>query len=199
MEAYPLQWPIGYKRTRTRITSRFKTTMNAAQQSLRLEIDRMGGNSLIISTNLPIRKDGMLYSEWMSRKIDDPGVAIYFKYNGKLISMCCDQYLTVWENIYALSKGIEALRGMERWGVSDFIERAFTGFTALPSSIITPYIKKWWIVFGFDAIPKNMTLEKLNECYRTLAKAKHPDSGGSTEAFQELQQAFNEATDYLKS
>lgn len=111
MEAYPLQWSLGYKRTNSRINSKFKQGMDASQRFLRDEINRLGARNLIVSSNIPVRKDGGLYSDYMSRKMDDPGVAIYFKYKGKDISMCCDQYRSVWENIYALGKGIEALRG----------------------------------------------------------------------------------------
>ncbi len=183
-EAYPLCWPSGYKRTLHRIQSRFKTTMDSAQRFLRDEVQRLGGNNLIVSTNVPVRNDGGLYADWMRKKIDDPGVAIYFKRKGKEISLCCDQYNTVWENIYALGKGIEAMRGLERWGVSDFLDRAFTGFTALPESIITRY---WWQVLG---VSNNATSEEIRTAYLKNAKILHPDAGGTVCAFQELQQAY---------
>lgn len=134
IDAYPLQWPVGYKRTppdkRTRAP--FKQTPDKAQKFLRQEIERMKATDLIISSNVPVRKDGFLYSDQMSAEIDDPGTAIYFKYQGRDVAMCCDRYVRVMDNIYALGKGIEALRGMERWGVSEFLQRAFTGFKALP-------------------------------------------------------------------
>ena len=109
-ETYPLQWPAGYKRhsPAERIYSRFEQTMDKAQRFLRTEIARLAGTDLIVSSNIPVRRDGGLYADYMNRKLEDPGIAIYFKYNGKQISMCCDQYLRVWENIYALGKGIEA-------------------------------------------------------------------------------------------
>lgn len=191
-EAYPLTWPDGYKRTGTysRKHSQFKQTMDQAQRFMRMEIERLGGRELIVSTNLPVRQDGALYSNWMNIKIDDPGVAIYFLYKKKAISMCCDQYLTVWENIYALGKGIEALRGMERWGVSDFLERAFTGFTALPSSA-TIIHRDIWEVLNLASKPEHAHI--VTEHYRQLAKRLHPDAGGSTEAFQELNSAYQQA------
>lgn len=191
-EAYPLHWPAGYQRTAVhrRRPSQFKQSMDRAQKFLREEIKRLGGRDLIVSTNLPLRLDGLLYSDWMKRKIDDPGVAIYFKYKGKDISMCCDQYAAVWENIYALGKGIEALRGMDRWGVSDFLERAFTGFTALPASSAIVQ-RDIWDVLGLSSKPG--TVVELAEAYKSQAKKTHPDAGGTKEAFQELQDAYQKA------
>lgn len=185
-DAFPLCWPFGYKRTVIRKTSAFKQTMDAAQRFLRDEIQRLGGRKLIISTNIPVRNDGGMYSAYMSKKLDDPGVAIYFEYKGKEISMCCDQYERIWENVYALGKGIEALRAMERWGVSDFLDRAFTGFAALPESSAT---KKWHVVLG---ISENSTYEEVKRAYHEKAKEHHPDKGGSPERFQEIQAAYLE-------
>lgn len=192
-DAFPLDWPVGYKRTRIRYNSRFKVTMDTAQRFLRAEVSRLGGTGLIVSTNLPVRNDGGLYADWMRKKVDDPGVAIYFKRKGKEIALCCDQYPTVWENIYALGKGIEAMRALERWGVSDFLDRAFTGFTALPESIITP--ESWWQVLG---ISPDASEEEIKSAYRQRAKDCHPDAGGTAERFQQLQQAYSDALEQIK-
>jgi hypothetical protein len=184
IESFPLYWPVGYKRTESRKRSLFKVTMDNAQQFLRNEIKRMGAKDLIVSTNIPTRKDGGLYSDWMSKRIEDPGVAIYFKYKDQNISMCCDQYHKVWENVYALGKGIEALRGMERWGVSDFLERAFTGFTALAEK----NEREWWQVLGVEA---KATEQEIKDAYRKRAKQSHPDAGGNIDMFNEVNRAYN--------
>ncbi|WP_157474032.1 J domain-containing protein [Flavihumibacter petaseus] len=155
---------------------------------MRMEVERLGGKDLIVSTNLRVRKDGLLYADELNRRIDDPGVAIYFKYKGKVVAMCADQYLRIWENMYALGKGIEALRGMERWGVSEFLDRAFTGFTALPEA--TPG-KDIWGILGLSSRPEYSEIVRVQ--YRKLAKERHPDQGGSDAAFQELVDAFNRA------
>ena len=58
--------------------------------------------------------------------------------------MCfaCDKWRDVYDNIYAIGKTIEALRGIERWGTGDMVEQAFTGFVALPSP------KSPWEILG---------------------------------------------------
>lgn len=193
IEAFPLYWPVGYKRTNSRTWSRFKVTMDKAQRFLRDELSRMGATGLIISTNIPVKKDGMLYADWMNKKIDDPGVAIYFKYKGKDVSMCCDQYNKVWENIYALGKGIEALRGMERWGVSDFLDRAFTGFTALPEATVTNE-KTWCEILE---VQPWATADQIKEAYRKKAMEVHPDKGGTSEMFNRVQTAYQQGMSNL--
>lgn len=191
IKAYPLIWPIGYKRTPAadRVKSRFSQTFDRAQRSLHLEVERLRATDLVISTNLRYRNDGMLYASEIGRRIDDPGVAIYFKYKGKQISMCCDKYLLIWENIFALAMGIEAIRGMERWGVSEFLDRAFTGFTAIPERTGLSF----WGILGLD--PTKDT-DVIRKAYYAEAKKNHPDQGGDPQIFGAIADAYRLALEY---
>lgn len=193
--SYPLQWPVGYERTTRRESSMFKQTFDKTQRFLREEIRRLNATDLVVSTNLRTRTDGGIYASDMDKLIDDPGVAIYFKYKGKEISICCDKYRKVWENIYAIAKGIEALRGMDRWGVSDFLDRAFTGFQALPPAAKDLPARDWWVVLKFHNPPNEYS--HVRGHYRQLAQELHPDAvGGSVEKFQELNSAHEQAKKY---
>lgn len=195
MENYPLQWPLGYTRTPSykRQRSNFKQTMDGAQRFLRDELRRLGAKDLIVSTNIPIRQDGGMYAAYMGKKLEDPGVAIFFKWNKKEVTMCCDQYNTVWENTYALGKGIEAIRGMERWGVSDFIERAFTGFTAIEApKEVKPL--EWYDIL--ECRPDS-TEEVIKANYRRLCKDWHPDIAGP--AGEQKIRAINNAYELAKA
>jgi hypothetical protein len=193
-QAYPLNWPVGYKRTSNRIDSKFKQSLERAQWEVVNELKRMGVSDVIISTNLRIRKDGGLYTEDLVKIVPDPGVAVYFTYKKKEISMCCDRYRRVWENIYALAKGIEALRGMERWGVSDFLDRAFSGFAALPAG---PAKKDWWEVL---LCSPDASEEHIKNSYRLLAKKYHPDTGSvqNADMFNEVADAYREAMKHFQ-
>lgn len=192
-EAYPLQWPAGYKRTNsgTRKDSQFRQTMSAAQSFLQKQIELLEATDLIVSTNIPVRKsDGGFYADMINKKIEDPGVAIYFKHKKMDRSMCCDQYERVWENIYALGKGLEALRGIERWGISEFLDRAFTGFPALPETVIINQ-KSIWKILGLQEMPDHHMQIRL--AYKKKAMELHPDKTGSSERFIELQEAYKQA------
>jgi curved DNA-binding protein CbpA len=56
-------------------------------------------------------------------------------------------------------------------------------YQALPA----PRQKSPWEVLG---LPSNSDLDVIEAVYRTKAKRLHPDTGGSTEAFKELQEAY---------
>lgn len=188
-EKYPLHWPFGYKKTdpKKRIGSKFKQTPMNAQEFLHAEISRLGGKNLIVSSNIPVRQDGFMYSDAAGQKLLDPGVAIYFKWKDRDVAMCCDQYLSVWENVYALGKGIEALRGMDRWGVSNFLDRAFTGFMAIEEK----RDRNWNEVLG---VAEDASIDQIKSAYKSLAKQYHPDVNPiSPEKFVEINNAYVEA------
>ncbi|MDH4163301.1 MAG: J domain-containing protein [Nitrospirota bacterium] len=190
IDAYPLQWPAGWKRTTSyqRRTSKFADKSFAvARDYLMAELKRFGATNIILSTN-----DGLPYSGY--RQPDDTGVAVYFqKSQGwdkpkKSMVFACDQWRKIEENIYAIFKTIEALRGIERWGSSDLMERSFTGFTALPPA--PPAKRDWWDVLG---VPRHSSKEHIKARYRELAAVNHPDFGGSHEAMTLLNRAYEEA------
>ena len=186
-EAFPLDWPLGYARTKNRKYSRFQQTPGAALSFLRQEVSRLGGKNLVVSTSLPVRKDGGIYAEYLAKKVDDPGVAIYFDLNGEPIAMCCDQYDRVFDNAYALGKSVEALRGIDRWGCSEFMKRAFTGFKALPES--GSATSENWAEEVLSVQPGD-TWDRVKFLYRQRVKDSHPDTGGTAEMFDLVQRAF---------
>ncbi len=104
MEAYPLQWPDYQQRTpHCKIQeSRFDTTFDIARKLVFNEIARLGGKNPILSTNIPLRKDGYPYAS--AREPDDRGVAVYFDYKGKQMVFACDKWQTTKENVKAVSK-----------------------------------------------------------------------------------------------
>ena len=180
-QAYPLQWPEGWPRTARPESSRFKVTPGLARDCLLEEIRRLGGTLPIISTNQPLRQDGLPYAS--RRDLDDQGVAVYFTYKKRQMVFACDQWRTLAENMQAIRKTIKALRGIERWGASDMMERAFTGFEALRDQ----NSGKWWRVLGVAQDAPRATVESA---YRAARARAHPDKGGSAEQFNRVQKAW---------
>lgn len=183
-EAYPLSWPDGWKRVARRTRSRFEVSgFGRARDFLLAEIKRMGGSGVILSTNIPLRLDGLPYAN--SREPNDPGVAVYFRYGKRDMCFACDAFVTVRENAYAIAKTVEALRGIERWGASDMMERAFSGFAALTAG------ESWWDVL--ECLP-TADVDTINAQYRVRARSAHPDvAGGSDAAMSRLNQARESA------
>lgn len=204
--AFPLSWPTGWKRTPAdaRTPGRFgvaKTTpggykshsseLSVSQATTRLfnELARLGAPhaDIILSTNLVLRLDGLPRSGQAAP--GDPGAAVYWRdpYNGQPRSMAIDQYTRVEQNIAALAATIEAMRAIERHGGAVVMERAFTGFAALPAPGAA---RAWWEVLG---VAQSATAEEIKAAHRSLASKHHPDRGGTAEQMAAINKARDEA------
>lgn len=188
-EAYPLSWPEGWPRTpmHRRGSSRFGKNLGFSQvKELQRELKLLGATKVVISSNVPIRNDGLPYASESKRRYDDPGVAVYFMLKGKQLSMARDKYYTPWENIRSLVLTIDGLRSMERHGGSTMMDRAFSGFTALPK----PGGANWWEVLKLS---RDATKTQVQTKYIELARERHPDQGGSDDQMAELNRARAQA------
>lgn len=181
-EAYPLHWPQGWPRVSRRERSRFDTTFAKSRDGLFEQIRLMGGRYPLLSTNIPLRRDGLPYAN--TPEPMDPGVAVYFEHKGRQMSFACDRWDRVRDNMRAIEKTIEAIRGIERWGASDMMERAFSAFEALPPP------GGWREELGLGP---TATLEDVKRRHRELVKTHHPDNGGDAEQFRRVNEAYEAA------
>lgn len=188
-EKFPLHWPAGWPRTKVPQRSRFDVPLTAALDGLFNQIALMGGSYPVLSSNLELRRDGLPYAQ--QREPADAGIAVYFMRKGKQMVFACDRWDRARDNVRAIEKTIEAMRGIERWGASDMLERAFSAFEALPAP--GPSVKKpWREILGFPPGSKPDRAD-IELAYRSKAKRAHPDTGGSNEAMSELNEARREA------
>lgn len=189
IEAYPLHWPIDYPRSSKQKDSRFKITLGAARDYVKEEIRMLEGSDPVISTNIPLKNNGELRADWSHFKLDDSGVAVYFNYKGNQVCLCCDTYKRVWENLYAVGRTIKALRQINRDGVSDFLNRTFSGFKSIPEKAGNG--TNAWMVLGID---KTTDASVIKKAYREKIKHLHPDRNtGDNEMFIAVTQARDEA------
>lgn len=179
-QASPLHWPILKPRTpagrRTRAAfSRepsHATTVGRERQHLAREMRLLGVRSYLISTNLALRLDGEPRSG--QGEPADPGVAVYFTLAKRPTVLACDRWDRVADNLRAIVKHIEAIRGQDRWGVGT-IEQAFAGYAALPApSEAQSGARSWREVMGFG--PREfVNVTELGIRYRALAKERSGD------------------------
>jgi hypothetical protein len=192
-QAYPFQWPDGWPRTPShkRGPSRFGKNLGFGEiRKLQNELRLMGAQNIVISSNVPLRQDGLPLASQGGKRYDDPGVAVYFTLNGKACSMARDRYLTPWENLHALTLTIDSIRSIERHGGSFMMERAFSGFAA----IAPPDWKKHWReVFGVKPDWRG----DINALFREKARNRHPDAGGNDTLMAELNVAYAAAKEEL--
>lgn len=191
-EAFPLYWPEGWPRTepgrRRRANFRLgKGAFARVRDQAIHEVKLMGGRHIVLSTNIPLRLDGLPHAN--AREPDDPGVAMYWYDRNAKQQRCiaCDRWDLVVHNLRAIEKSIEALRGLARWGSTEIVNRAFQGFAELPASG-----DDWRAVLGVP-YGERPPLEAVKDQYRKLARAAHPDHGGSPHEMQRLNAAMEAA------
>lgn len=195
IEAYPLYWPEGRPRTSqwSREASRFETGFARARDAVLRELELLIGRhsfkaaGVIISTNIALRRDGLPLAN--QRQPDDVGVAVYFTYRKRQMCLACDRWKKIEDNMWAIAKTIDALRGIARWGTGDMMEAAFRGFAALPAPGASEH---WRDVLGFGA-NEPVTLATVKEMYRRHAHLAHPDKGGTHEKMSRVNRAWTEA------
>lgn len=191
--AYPLAWPAGWARARWRRSAPFRSegrdiTIAVARKRLADELDLLRADNIILSTNVQLRADGQPRSD--RSPPSDPGVAVYFDLKGRPTVLACDKWETVGDNIAAIAKHINAMRGMDRWGVGS-IEQAFTGYQALPPP------EPWWKVLGMAGPSRSVT--EIREAWARASRAAHPDRpGGSHDKQARVNQARDEGLASLK-
>lgn len=174
-QRYPLQWPQGYKRMPShhfpqnsgRFGGRETLTFAKARNSLLEELKRIGAKDVIISSNHRVSRDGVVVE---TTNIKDHGVAVYFERKGKRLAMARDGFNNTAGNMRSLALAIEGLRQLERHGGAEMMEKAFTGFAALPD----PNYVDWRATFGFKS-DQSVTEAMVQQRYRELAKQLHSD------------------------
>lgn len=180
IDVYPLAWPAGKPRTPPHRVerSRFEPGSRPTEVSnVKAELHRLGARNVIVSTNLRLRGDGLPYAR--DRAPQDCGIAVYFDYAGGQKCFACDRWATIEENLRAVFKSIEAIRGLERWGSKSFVDAAFTGFAALPAPGAATK-RPWRAVFDMPS-GWNLSIAEVTARYRELAKERQHDHDQSVE------------------
>jgi hypothetical protein len=163
--------------------------LKQALNELLEELRKMVGNLkyAVISSNIPIKRDGNPYITGHSIKPKDPGVAVYwYDVTAKTERViACDAWVEARENIRALALALRALRQLERCKATEILDRAFSGFAAL-----TDGQEPWWVVLGVE---QGSSPAVIKDTYHILAKTHHPDVGGDHVQMVKISKAYQEA------
>lgn len=190
-QAYPLSWPAGFKRYERQDRSRarfgrqnlsgYRDRLSVAEALVRLktEVDRLKAEDLVVSSNMPTRRDGMPQSR--SRQPDDPGVAVYFNLDGQPHCLPCDKWDRLADNIAAVAAHIDAVRAQERYGVGD-LKHAFAGYKQLPPPEgyeAEDIVCDWAAILGFPQDAIGLTKNLVNTVWKAEVAKAHA-SGNDT-------------------
>lgn len=180
--AYPLSWPHGFPRSTAREKGTFKTSLSGALDNVRGSLQRFAADSnkrienVVISSNVSLG----------SGKPKDPGVAIWFVWDGESLCIPVDRYLTVEANLQAIHHIIEARRTELRHGSLALVRATFAGFrAALPSPDQAGGVDPHQTI----GVSANDSPELKLKGYRIALSNAHPDKGGTPERFHQVREA----------
>jgi hypothetical protein len=180
--AYPLHWPPAFPRAKTRERGAFKTSLPSALSNVNDSLRRFAADSgkkldgLVMSSNVTLGQS----------RPEDPGVAVWFTWDGLSVCIAVDRYLAVEANLQAIHHIIEARRTELRHGTLALVRATFAGFVALPA----PEKQTWWQTLRVE---RTATADTIKAAYRKLASENHPDKGGTAERMAQINEAYNAA------
>lgn len=167
-------WPAAETRNKRRAT--FSASLGSTMALLGRELQAVGARTVVAQiamTEADFRNDGIPYA---NARATHPGVVLAFESRFGPLKFAVDTFTTWEDNLRAIALGMEALRKVDRYGVTKRGEQ-YTGWKALPSGSEDEH-----------GIPDAATaLEYLQRTYggsmkRALMES-HPDRGGDPEEF----------------
>jgi hypothetical protein len=160
--------PASSRRSRLTFKAGWQNTLNLLERELR----HLNASNVVIGCGLreqDIRLDGWPRSDALVPQ--HPGVEISFDTPKGRLVYATDAYEWWEHNVRAVALGLEALRAVDRYGITRRGEQ-YAGFRALPSATSEPSVDR-----GRQLIGEHGGI-------REALKATHPDTGGNEADFK---------------
>jgi hypothetical protein len=141
------------------------------------ELRQLGAKNIVVQaavTDADIRLDGKLRANAYP---EHPGVILTFDSKFGPLSYPCDRFTTYQDNLRAIALALEALRKVDRYGVTKRGEQ-YTGWKAIPAKT------------GGDPGRGHEIIREYGSVKAALL-ATHPDHGGDPDDFMAVQAARN--------
>jgi hypothetical protein len=170
--------------------SPFRSTWSATEQLLDREVRALGGRNVVIMADCSeadLRLDGQLRA---NARPATPRCAVAFESRKGPLMFACGRYRTWQDNVRAIALGLEALRKIDRYGIVATDEQ-YTGFRAIGTGQHPDWAET---LATYSGLSPEQVIEDVTFAYRRAARATHPDTGGTHEAYIAVKQAFDLAT-----
>lgn len=186
------KWP-GVRRAFHKESS-FRVTTSRQLDKLEEELNKLGARDILVQCAL--KRDDIRNDGWPRHgvKPPHPGIIISFTdKRGNELSFPCDTYWDWFDNLYAIALSLEALRAVDRYGVTKSAEQ-YQGWRQLeaPGKVDT----QGWAYEHLARVAET-SVESLKEdpaavdlAYRAAVRKTHPDHGGDIEAFRLVTEAI---------
>lgn len=171
------QWPGEATKPGERRDSPFSGSWQSTMDLLDRELFHIGARDVVLEgffSRAQLRLDGSLRADATP---SSPGIVLSFKRDGQTFTFPCDTFETWRDNLRALALALEALRKVERYGVTRRHEQ-YAGWLKLPPAPepgkMTPEAAKQFLELHSE--PLTVSAETFKQAYRTAAAKLHPDN-----------------------
>jgi hypothetical protein len=194
-------WPGTLTPAIKRERSLFSATLRNTLTILDRELWQLGAKHPVLEVAIEpgqFRLDGRPRA---TAKAEHPGVVLSLPTTDVgALRYATDRYLTWQDNLRAIALGLEALRKVDRYGITRRGEQ-YAGFKALPSGIPMPagpmtVDEAASVLADLASGRVNVSPDKLIDspemgvlAYRVAARKHHPDVGGDRATWDRLEQA----------
>lgn len=186
-----VKWPSAL--TPTRRDSPFRASYGKTLDLLDKELSHLGARTIVLQvamTRDQIRLDGRPRA---GEKPEHPGIILSFRTSkGEDLSFPCDKYKHWEDNLRAIALSLEALRTVDRYGVTRSREQ-YKGWVALPetSDSTNEAAQLLASYSGHQAREILNSAEIRDYAYKIACRSTHPDiAGGSNDKFLKVQDAM---------
>lgn len=188
----PIQeWPE--ERTRNPQRARFDTGYEETKALLERECRHLGAREVVIQVAIAesdIRVDGT-YPKANARAAHS-GVIVSFDSKHGPLRYATDTFTHWGDNLRAIALGLEALRKVDRYGISKGGEQ-YRGWNALPAGAAPMGTVDQAIALLHEHAPgvewEYDDPDDVRRAFRVASKSAHPDTGGDPALFRQLTEA----------
>ena len=194
------RWP--QPPTTDREASPFRATLGDTIKLLIRELRMLSARNVVLQIAIReggFRQDGLPRAD---ARAEHPGVILSFDCRHGSLSYPCDRYRDWQCNLRAVALSLEALRAVDRHGVTKRAEQ-YRGWQALPAGDAAPpgyvavpgselegaarFIANLHPTLTWGSVLKSPVA--FRDCYREVVRAIHPDRGGDHDTFVFFEQA----------
>ena len=184
-----VEWPGVL--TKSRVRSSFASSQSSTMATLRRELAQLGAKDVLLQIAVPreqFRLDGFPRA---TAKPEHPGLILTMESQYGPLSYPCDTFTTWQDNLRAIALALEALRKVDRYGVTKRGEQyrgflAIEGARPMPAGFATAQGAAEWLNEHYG---EPGTVFTFGELLRRAQRATHPDRGGSDADFHRVSEA----------
>ena len=153
----------------------FRATYANTLDKLEYELEKLRAKHITVEayfTRSQIRNDG-----WPLSKANPSQSGVVISFTGKTgeLAFPCDTYKTFDDNLRAIALALEALRAVDRYGVTQHAEQ-YKGWAKLPPAPDEMPAKDALTFLALHSGIQPLDSDTLDRAYKTAARKLHPDN-----------------------